>query len=157
MFGLCVLQLCMYVYMYACMHSLKNGVEVQRGRLHPPTLLQKCNLLHIFEICCYFSLFLKYSSQSSCFPTIHRVTVWFMNSLTWRELLYKIGADEGVLEVRWAVGELLLRRSHHVWRLCPNNSVATSSHENFQGGRGRCTTQPPYLMKNLSEVDTRIY
>lgn len=146
---------------HVCMHA-KLVYKVQSGqrRLFSYTLMAKVHCVaSIFSSMIFAFLYvyicINNSTRTCCFPTIHRLAVWFMNSMTWPGPLRKMWADEGILEVRWAVGGLLLQRRRHVWRLCPDNSVAASSHENFQGGRGRCTTQPQYRMKNLSEVAIR--
>lgn len=153
--ALCLLQLQTYACMHACKKKGAWGAEGLHFFLTPGLAkVHLCCIYLIFVLIFFFSFFKKLH-VACCFPTIHGLTVWFMNRMTWPGPLRKMGADEGVSEVRWAVGELLLQRSHHVWRLCPDNSVAASSHENFPGGRGCCATQPQYLMKNLSEVAIR--
>lgn len=151
--ALCLLQL----QTYACMHAKKKCMRCRGTALFSYTWIGKSTfVLHLFDFCSHF-LFFKKKKQCTLPAVSQPFTdwLWFMNRMTWPGPLCKMGADEGVSEVRWAVGELLLQRSHHVWRLCPDNSVAASSHENFPGGRGCCATQPQYLMKNLSEVAIR--
>lgn len=144
---------------HAGMHAKQKCVLCRGTAIFSYTSIGKSAF--VFSICFLFSFSfsfffkIKTALVACCFPTIHGLTVWFMNIMTWPGPLRKMGVDEGVLEVRRAVGELLLQSSRHVWRLRPDNSVAASSHENFPGGRGRCATQPQYLMKNLSEVAIR--
>lgn len=76
---------------HVCMHT-KNVNKVQRGILSC-TLTAKVHCVassfffffNNYLSCCLFSLYIKKKPAhgACCFPPIHRLTVWFMNSMAW--------------------------------------------------------------------------